>query len=132
MMNHFLTDDVFNEGITNYLNAKKYGDAEQRDLWSALTEAARKHGAFDADVGVVMDSWTLQTGFPVVTIVRDYKKNEISFKQVLVNIFKYLCCYKNKTLNFRTFLMSNSLSIIHSRKRACLIFTRNCLKLLKM
>ncbi|CAH2105873.1 unnamed protein product [Euphydryas editha] len=88
MMNHFLTDDVFNAGITDYLNAKKYGDAEQRDLWSALTNVAREKNAFDADVGVVMDSWTLQTGFPVLTITRDYKKGSITFKQerfVLIN-----------------------------------------------
>ncbi|XP_050343236.1 aminopeptidase N [Nymphalis io] len=88
MMNHFLTDDVFNAGITDYLNAKKFGDAEQRDLWSALTNAAREKNAFDADVGVVMDSWTLQTGFPVLTITRDYKSGSITFRQerfVLIN-----------------------------------------------
>ncbi|XP_046962926.1 aminopeptidase N [Vanessa cardui] len=88
MMNHFLTDDVFNAGITDYLNAKKFGDAEQRDLWSALTNAAREKDAFDADVGVVMDSWTLQTGFPVLTISRDYKSGSITFRQerfVLIN-----------------------------------------------
>lgn len=82
MMNHFLTDDVFNAGITDYLNAKKYGDAEQRDLWSALTNAARERNAFDADVAVVMDSWTLQTGFPVLTITRNYEKGSIAFRQV--------------------------------------------------
>ncbi|CAG9134640.1 unnamed protein product [Plutella xylostella] len=88
MMNHFLTDDVFNNGITDYLNAKKYGDAEQGDLWSALTNAARKRGMFDADVAVVMDSWTLQTGFPVLNIVRDYETNRVTFSQerfVLIN-----------------------------------------------
>lgn len=82
MMNHFLTDEVFNSGITDYLNAKKYGDAEQRDLWSALTNAAREKGSFDADVAVVMDSWTLQTGFPVLSITRDYKTGSITFRQV--------------------------------------------------
>lgn len=90
MMNHFLTNDVFNAGITDYLNAKKFGDAEQRDLWSALTNAARERNAFDADVGVVMDSWTLQTGFPVLTITRDYKNRTITFSQVIMSkIVKY-------------------------------------------
>ncbi|KAM3967196.1 LOW QUALITY PROTEIN: aminopeptidase N [Aphomia sociella] len=87
MMNHFLTDDVFNAGITDYLNAKKFGDAEQRDLWSALTNAAEK-GAFDADVAVVMDSWTLQTGFPVLTINRNYSSSVMQLRQerfVLIN-----------------------------------------------
>ncbi|CAG5041327.1 unnamed protein product [Parnassius apollo] len=88
MMNHFLTDSVFNAGITAYLNARKFGDAEQRDLWSALTAAAQGSGAFDGDVAVVMDSWTLQTGFPVLTITKDYDTGEIEFKQerfVLIN-----------------------------------------------
>ncbi|XP_038223162.1 aminopeptidase N [Zerene cesonia] len=88
MMNHFLTDDVFNAGITDYLNAKKYGDAEQKDLWSALTNVARERGGFDADVAVIMDSWTLQTGFPVLTITRNYDTGAVSFRQerfVLIN-----------------------------------------------
>ncbi|XP_068631133.1 aminopeptidase N [Battus philenor] len=88
MMNHFLTGSVFNAGITAYLNARKFCDAEQRDLWGALTNAAREAKAFDADVAVVMDSWTLQTGFPVLTITRDYKSGDIEFKQerfILIN-----------------------------------------------
>ncbi|CAK1546276.1 unnamed protein product [Leptosia nina] len=88
MMNHFLTDDVFNAGITDYLNAKKYGDAEQRDLWSALTNAAREQGHNDIDVAVIMDSWTLQTGFPVLNITRDYDTGAVTFSQerfILIN-----------------------------------------------
>ncbi|XP_022120582.2 aminopeptidase N [Pieris rapae] len=88
MMNHFLTDDVFNAGITDYLNAKKYGDAEQKDLWSALTNAARERGNSDIDVAVIMDSWTLQTGFPVLTVTRDYEMGAVTFKQerfILIN-----------------------------------------------
>ncbi|CAH2070917.1 unnamed protein product, partial [Iphiclides podalirius] len=80
MMNHFLTGAVFNAGITAYLNARKFCDAEQRDLWGALTNAAREAAAFDADVAVVMDSWTLQTGFPVLTVTRDYRGG-VEFKQ---------------------------------------------------
>ncbi|KAJ8727733.1 hypothetical protein PYW07_001852 [Mythimna separata] len=88
MLNHVLKSDVFNAGVTNYLNSKMYGNAEQRDLWSALTSAARKTGDFDADVAVVMDSWTLQTGFPVLTVTRNYENRTLYFKQerfVLIN-----------------------------------------------
>lgn len=82
MMNHFLTDDVFNAGITDYLNAKKFGNAEQKDLWNALTSAARLMGDLDTDVAVVMDSWTLQTGFPVLNVIRNYDTGVIQFSQV--------------------------------------------------
>lgn len=88
MLNHILTSDVFNAGVTNYLNSKMYGNAEQRDLWSALTAAARVSGDFDADVAVVMDSWTLQTGFPVLTVTRNYDNGSVLFTQerfVLIN-----------------------------------------------
>lgn len=88
MLNHVLKSDVFNAGVTNYLNSKMYGNAEQRDLWSALTSAARKTGDFDADVAVVMDSWTLQTGFPVLSVTRNYENGTLYFKQerfVLIN-----------------------------------------------
>lgn len=84
MLNHILTDEVFNSGVTDYLNAKMYGNAEQKDLWSALTTAARKQGDFDADVAVVMDSWTLQTGFPVLTVARNYKDGTVAFSQVSI------------------------------------------------
>lgn len=90
MMNHFLTDDVFNAGITDYLNAKKFGNAEQKDLWNALTSVARRNGDFDTDVAVVMDSWTLQTGFPVLNVVRNYDTGVIQFSQVcLLTLLKY-------------------------------------------
>lgn len=82
MLNHILTDEIFKSGVTNYLKTKMYGNAEQKDLWSALTTAARKNGDFDADVAVVMDSWTLQTGFPVLTVTRDYNKGTVKFDQV--------------------------------------------------
>lgn len=38
---------------------------------------------FDESISVkeVMDTWTLQTGFPVVHVTRDYDKNAISFRQ---------------------------------------------------
>uniref|UniRef100_A0A2A4J2H3 Aminopeptidase n=1 Tax=Heliothis virescens TaxID=7102 RepID=A0A2A4J2H3_HELVI len=88
MLNHVLKSDVFNSGVTNYLNSKMYGNAEQRDLWSALTSAARKTGDFDADVAVVMDSWTLQTGFPVLIVTRNYENGTLHFTQerfVLIN-----------------------------------------------
>ncbi|XP_015127700.1 aminopeptidase N isoform X1 [Diachasma alloeum] len=75
MMDHFLTTKVFKQGLTNYLNAKAYQSAEQNDLWEALTKQAHADKVLPDDVTIkqIMDTWTLQTGFPVVTIIRNYK-----------------------------------------------------------
>lgn len=79
MMNHFLTEPVFKQGLRGYLSALKYGNAEQSDLWAHLTEALRSSNnnpsyskQFSVDVEKVMNSWTLQTGFPLVTLTRQY------------------------------------------------------------
>ncbi|XP_058813856.1 aminopeptidase N [Topomyia yanbarensis] len=83
MMDHFLTAEVFKKGLTNYLNEKKYQSAEQDDLWRYLTEEARNREIFDDSTTVkeIMDTWTLQTGFPVVKVTRDYDSNNIEFSQ---------------------------------------------------
>lgn len=96
MMNHFLTDKVFNGGITDYLNAKKYGSAEQKDLWSALNNAASKKGTPEVDVAVVMDSWTLQTGFPLVNVIRDYGREVLHISQVIIELIRMIVTFVTK------------------------------------
>lgn len=88
MMNHFLTTEVFTKGITNYLKSKEYQSSEQNDLWEALTLQARKDGVFDETMSVktIMDTWTLQTGFPVINVKRDYVTGDITLNQVIYHI----------------------------------------------
>ncbi|XP_055523948.1 aminopeptidase N [Wyeomyia smithii] len=83
MMDHFLTAEVFQKGLTNYLNQKIYQNADQDDLWMFLTEEARNQKIFDDSTTVkqIMDTWTLQTGFPLVTVTRDYSSKNIEFIQ---------------------------------------------------
>ncbi|XP_071941704.1 aminopeptidase N-like isoform X2 [Antedon mediterranea] len=68
MLNDILTEDVFVKGLTNYLNHFAYSNAESDDLWEYLTAADR--GIGDNDVKRIMDTWTLQMGYPVVTCKR--------------------------------------------------------------
>ncbi|XP_045589686.1 aminopeptidase N isoform X2 [Procambarus clarkii] len=72
MMNHFLTEDTFRKGLSNYLDAFKYGNAEQDDLWEHLTEAAHQDGTLPLHLTVktIMDTWTLQMGYPVIMVDR--------------------------------------------------------------
>lgn len=67
----------------NEFNFRMYGSAEQDDLWSALTDQAHKDNIFDPTMSIkeIMDTWTLQIGFPVVKAVRDYNANSAKFIQ---------------------------------------------------
>lgn len=82
-MENFLTMDVFKRGLTNYLNKFSYQSATQDDLWMSLTMEAQRSGVFDDTMSVkeIMDTWTLQTGFPYVQVTRNYKDNKINFEQ---------------------------------------------------
>merc|ERR1712038_1268486 len=83
MMDKFLTTETFRQGLTNYLNDLKYSAATQDDLWGHLTEQAHKDGtlAMDMDVKTIMDTWTLQMGFPVITVTRDYASGTADVRQ---------------------------------------------------
>ncbi|KAK2162015.1 hypothetical protein LSH36_106g02029 [Paralvinella palmiformis] len=72
----FLGEQVFRDGLELYLNRYKFSNAETKDLWVALSE---KSAHIDVDVSKVMDTWTAQMGYPVVTVERH--GNTISAKQ---------------------------------------------------
>ena len=62
------------QGLSNYLTALAYDAAKQDDLWQHLTEQAHKDGTLDKNVNVkqIMDTWTLQMGYPLITVKRNY------------------------------------------------------------
>lgn len=83
MMDKFLTTETFRKGLTNYLKKFAYKAATQDDLWTELTKQAHADGTLPQylTVKTVMDTWTLQMGFPVVTVTRDYESNTATVEQ---------------------------------------------------
>ena len=80
-MDHFLTRDVFRGGLNKYLTNFTYQNAVQDDLWAFLNaEAASLNVSIAATVKEIMDTWTLQTGYPVVNAER--KGHEVLVEQV--------------------------------------------------
>ena len=63
MLEQFLGEDVFRDGVRRYLAAHLYQNTDNGDLWAALGEAS------DKPVGDLMDSWIFQGGHPVVEAV---------------------------------------------------------------
>lgn len=83
MMHLYLGHEVFFGGIHNYLNKYRYANAEQDNLWQSLTEEAHKHEALDERFSIkeIMDTWTLQTGYPIIHVKRDYTNNSATITQ---------------------------------------------------
>jgi aminopeptidase N len=66
----------------------KYSNAEESDLWEALTEQIRETPASllpgNVTVKQVMDTWMLQNGYPVVTVTRNYDDGSATISQVSI------------------------------------------------
>jgi aminopeptidase N len=65
MLESFLGEDVFRDGIRRYIAAHKYSNSTTADLWNALSEASKK------PVGEIAAGWTQQPGVPVVKVKRE-------------------------------------------------------------
>jgi aminopeptidase N len=79
LFHHYLlnTNEIFS-------SSRKYQSSTQNDLWEALTSQAHADSALDPNMSVkeIMDTWTLQTGFPVIMVTRDYTTGTVHLKQV--------------------------------------------------
>ncbi|KAG7292540.1 hypothetical protein NEMBOFW57_002575 [Staphylotrichum longicolle] len=62
MISTYLGEDTFLEGVRRYLKKHAYGNTQTGDLWASLADASGKK------VEEVMDVWTKNIGFPVVTV----------------------------------------------------------------
>ncbi|XP_061102770.1 aminopeptidase N-like [Conger conger] len=67
MIAEFLPEGVFQNGVQSYLKANQYSNAETQNLWSHL-QMAVDNASFDIAVAEVMDTWTQQSGYPMITI----------------------------------------------------------------
>ena len=66
MLEHFLGEEDFREGLRRYISRHQYGNAVTRDLWNALGEASGR------PVAEIMDTWVQQTGYPVLDVEADF------------------------------------------------------------
>jgi len=65
MLESFLGEEVFRDGIRHYMTAHRLSNTTTADLWNALSLASKK------PVGEIAAAWTEQPGFPVVQVKRD-------------------------------------------------------------
>ncbi|KAL8799175.1 MAG: hypothetical protein Q9200_007604, partial [Gallowayella weberi] len=75
MISKYLGEQTFMEGIRRYLKKHAYGNTKTEDLWAALSDVSGK------PVEKIMDIWTKNVGYPVVTVDEGTGSNTISVKQ---------------------------------------------------
>ncbi|KAM3610345.1 uncharacterized protein V6R79_002695 [Siganus canaliculatus] len=109
MLRDFLTPEAFEIGIIRYLKRYSYQNTVNSHLWESLTNvcssndldtgrlkhrefcskhksqsgASKWHSGDELDVKAIMDTWTLQEGFPLVTV-------EVRGREVRVSQERYL------------------------------------------
>lgn len=83
MMHKFLGEESFQNGVSSYLKKHQYANAKQDDLWAALTEVAHANQALPRELSVkeIMDTWTLQVGYPIIKVDRNYDTNSAQISQ---------------------------------------------------
>ena len=79
MLESFLGEDVFRDGVRRYIAAHEYSNSTTVDLWNALSDASGK------PVGEIAAAWTEQPGFPVVMMKRDGEKVSLSQERFTIN-----------------------------------------------
>ncbi|XP_033844898.1 aminopeptidase N-like [Periophthalmus magnuspinnatus] len=85
MLSEFLSEPVFAKGLSSYLNTFAFGNTVYTDLWDHLQQAVDQTPGLDIPhtVHEIMNRWTLQMGFPVVTI--DTRTGSITQKHFLLD-----------------------------------------------
>uniref|UniRef100_A0A8B9J1X7 Aminopeptidase n=1 Tax=Amazona collaria TaxID=241587 RepID=A0A8B9J1X7_9PSIT len=70
MLSGFLTEKLFIRALTSYLKEFSFSNANQDDLWTHIQMVidAQNEVQLPASVKQIMDSWTCQNGFPVLTL----------------------------------------------------------------
>ncbi|KAJ8285531.1 hypothetical protein GJAV_G00027890 [Gymnothorax javanicus] len=104
MLRDYLTPEAFKIGIVRYLRRYSYQNTVNAHLWDSLTSicqsdnldegrlvkgfcsrrkshsaAAKWHSEDELDVRALMDTWTLQEGFPLISV--DVKGREVRLSQ---------------------------------------------------
>ena len=78
MVEKWLGEETFQQGMRQYMQKYRWGNAEAADLWNRLNEVSGK------EVAAVLKSLTEQSGYPLLTLKVTGKKLEIS-QQRFVN-----------------------------------------------
>ncbi|XP_063992263.1 aminopeptidase N-like [Diachasmimorpha longicaudata] len=82
MLEHIVTEEVFHDGIRKYLNKYQFSSVETNDLWRSLQESYDDtEESSPLNIQEIMNPWLEQTGYPLLTVVRNYTTGIVNITQ---------------------------------------------------
>ncbi|GAV84937.1 Peptidase_M1 domain-containing protein/DUF3358 domain-containing protein [Cephalotus follicularis] len=81
MLQGYIGDEVFQKSLSSYMKIYAWKNAKTEDLWSVLSEES------GIQVNLIMDSWTKQKGFPVISVKSKDRTLEFDQAQFLSSGF---------------------------------------------
>lgn len=78
MLQNYIGDKAFQQGLKQYFKAHAYANTEADDLWNALSQSSGK------DIQTLMHAWLSQPGYPVLHVNRDADTVTLSQEQFFV------------------------------------------------
>uniref|UniRef100_A0A8C9VL62 Aminopeptidase n=1 Tax=Scleropages formosus TaxID=113540 RepID=A0A8C9VL62_SCLFO len=115
MLQDFLSADAFKNGIVRYLRRYSYKNTVTSDLWNSLTNVTQKHCLEDKlDVQGMMDTWTLQEGFPLISVEVKGRERGV-FEDVRVTFLWHipLTYMTSKSSTVHRFLLTTKTDVLY-------------------
>ncbi|OMO70683.1 Peptidase M1, alanine aminopeptidase/leukotriene A4 hydrolase [Corchorus capsularis] len=81
MLQGYLGDEIFQKSLSLYMKRYAWSNAKTEDLWSVLSEVS------GIQVNSMMDSWTKQKGYPVISVKSKEQILELEQSQFLSSGF---------------------------------------------
>ena len=78
MLQTYIGDEAFQAGLKTYFKKYGYQNTEANDLWECMTEASGQ------DIGLFMNTWISQSGYPVVSVSQDGDQIHLKQEQFFV------------------------------------------------
>jgi len=78
MLQTYIGDEALRTGLTLYFKKYAYQNTEANDLWACMSEASGQ------DIGLLMNTWISQSGFPVLHISQEGDKVHLSQEQFFI------------------------------------------------
>jgi aminopeptidase N len=119
MLETFIGEDTFRDGIRLYMARHKFGNATKNDLWKALSEASHRN------IDALMKEWTETPGFPLLAMsaadsknhaVLSLRQNRFVFTKVADNKTRSLDTVWQVPISMRSALKSDQSTVLLTKK----------------